>query len=49
MKFKSLPDDLEICPGHDYGEKPFAKLKEEKKNNPYLQCSSLKEFMQLIG
>ena len=37
---KSLPDDLEILPGHDYGPTPTATLGEQKKTNPYL----LKKF-----
>ncbi|OGX06759.1 MAG: hypothetical protein A2Z88_10945 [Omnitrophica WOR_2 bacterium GWA2_47_8] len=41
-----LPDPTVIYPGHDYGPTPFATVKEQKETNPYLQCSSLEEFLQ---
>ncbi|WP_022854339.1 MBL fold metallo-hydrolase [Thermodesulfatator atlanticus] len=35
-KIVPLPDETIICPGHDYGEKPFSTLGEEKQTNPYI-------------
>jgi glyoxylase-like metal-dependent hydrolase (beta-lactamase superfamily II) len=35
-KIKSLPEDLTIYPGHDYGPVPSRKLKEEKEKNRFL-------------
>ncbi|OAG26858.1 MBL fold metallo-hydrolase [Thermodesulfatator autotrophicus] len=35
-KILPLPDETIICPGHDYGEKPFSTLGEEKNTNPYI-------------
>lgn len=32
----TLPDDLVVCPGHDYGEVKMRSLEEEKRLNPYL-------------
>ncbi len=40
-----LPERTVIYPGHNYGPVPFATLGEQKKTNPYLQCSSLEEFL----
>jgi hydroxyacylglutathione hydrolase len=44
QKLKSLPDNLEIYPGHDYGTKPVSTIKYEKQNNRFLICSTLKDF-----
>ncbi len=40
-----LPDETLLYPGHDYGPVPFATLKDQKESNPYLQCTSLQEFL----
>ena len=40
-----LPDSTVIYPGHNYGPTPHATLDEQKRTNPYLQCSSLEEFL----
>ncbi len=40
-----LPGHLVVYPGHDYGPTPTATLGEQKRTNPYLQCSSLEEFL----
>lgn len=37
----TLPDDLLLCSGHDYGEVKMRTLGEEKKNNPYLMSPEL--------
>lgn len=37
QKIAQLPPELEIYPGHDYGEVPSRKLEEEKKANLYLE------------
>jgi glyoxylase-like metal-dependent hydrolase (beta-lactamase superfamily II) len=31
-----LPPDTIVWPGHDYGEKPYSTIAEEKKQNPYI-------------
>ena len=33
----SLPDDLIVCPGHDYGDVPTDSLGHQKQSNPHLQ------------
>jgi hydroxyacylglutathione hydrolase len=40
-----LPDGTTIWPGHNYGPTPTDTMAGQKKTNPYLQCSSLKEFL----
>ena len=49
QKLKKLEDDIEVYPGHDYGEIPFSTIGNEKKNNPYFKCKTKEEFMSLIG
>ncbi len=40
-----LPDSTMVYCGHDYGETPTGTIGGLKKTNPYLQCSSLDEFL----
>jgi len=35
-KILPLPEETVICPGHDYGERPFSTLAHEKRTNPYI-------------
>ncbi len=46
-KIMRLPGDTEVYPGHDYGDAPCSTIEREKKNNPYLNCSSLEAFLKL--
>ena len=41
-----LPDETLLYTGHKYGPVPVATLGEQKKTNPYLNCTSKKEFLQ---
>ena len=43
---KKLPDDTILFTGHNYGPVPYATLSEQKITNPYLMCTSQKEFLQ---
>jgi len=43
-KILSLPDNLIVYPGHDYGEKPFDSLGNQKRINKTLRARTLKEF-----
>ncbi len=45
-KIKTLPDNIEVYPGHDYGG-ASSTIGNEKKNNPALNCKDLKEFEAL--
>jgi hydroxyacylglutathione hydrolase len=43
-KIMNLPDELIVYPGHDYGEKPFDSLGNQKHTNKTLKARTLKEF-----
>ena len=43
-KIMSLPDELIVYPGHDYGEKPFDSLGNQKRTNKTLKAKTLEEF-----
>jgi len=43
-KIKPLSDDLIVYPGHDYGDKPFDTLGNQKRTNKTLRAATLKEF-----
>jgi hydroxyacylglutathione hydrolase len=43
-KIMHLPDKLIVYPGHDYGEKPFDSLGNQKRINKTLKAKTLKEF-----
>lgn len=36
-RLKKLDDNLEVYPGHDYGDKPFSTIADEKKTNFYMK------------
>src|SRR3989338_9718453 len=46
---KKLDDNVEIYPGHDYGETTFSTIRDEKKNNPYFKCETKERFLSLLG
>ncbi|MFA5102672.1 MAG: hydroxyacylglutathione hydrolase family protein [Candidatus Thermoplasmatota archaeon] len=43
-KILPLPDDVLVYPGHDYGEKPFDSLGNQKRSNKTLRAKTLQEF-----
>ncbi|MBI2657192.1 MBL fold metallo-hydrolase [Candidatus Woesearchaeota archaeon] len=49
QKLKKLDDNIEVYPGHDYGEIPFSTIGGEKKTNPYFKCESKEQFFNLLG
>jgi hydroxyacylglutathione hydrolase len=49
LKLMALPDETILFPGHNYAPKPHATLGEQKKTNPYLRFSSLKQFLAAMG
>ena len=49
QKLKKLKDDIEVYPGHDYGEIPFSTIGGEKKTYPYLMCVTKDQFLNLLG
>ena len=47
-KLIKLDDNLEVYPGHDYGEKPDSTLEYEKKHNYVLKPRSKEEFLRFM-
>ena len=47
QKIKSLFDNLIVYPGHDYGNKPFDKLGNQKKINKTLLAKNLEDFSKI--
>lgn len=46
-KLKTLDDDIEVYPGHDYGDRPSSTIGHEKKTNPTLTAASFDEFLEV--
>jgi glyoxylase-like metal-dependent hydrolase (beta-lactamase superfamily II) len=46
--YRSLPDDLEVWPGHDYKGRSCSTLGEEKANNPKMNFASEEEFVRFM-
>lgn len=42
---KKLPDNTTVWPGHNYGPTVTDTIGHQKLTNPYLQCSSIEEFL----
>ena len=49
QKLAALPDDTILFPGHNYAQLTQATIGEQKKTNPYLKFSSLKQFLAAMG
>lgn len=49
QKLMALPDDTVLFPGHNYAAKPHDTIGEQKKTNPYLKFTSLKQFLAAMG
>jgi hydroxyacylglutathione hydrolase len=48
-KLLKLADDVEVYPGHDYGNKPFSTIGEQRKTNYTLQPRSLPDFLDFMS
>lgn len=46
-KFMTLPEDVEVYPGHDVGVKPVSTIGKEKKTNPFLVQPTFNDFYWL--
>ncbi|MBI5116630.1 MBL fold metallo-hydrolase [Candidatus Poribacteria bacterium] len=46
-KLKTLRDDIEVFPGHDYGDRPSSTIGGEKQTNPTLACTTFEEFQEI--
>jgi len=49
QKLMALPDETILFPGHNYAAQPQSTLGEQKKTNPYLRFTSLKQFLGAMG
>ena len=49
QKLMALPNDMILFPGHNYAPLKHATIGEQKKTNPYLKFSSLKQFLAAMG
>ncbi len=49
QKLMTLPDNMILFPGHNYAPLKHATLGEQKRTNPYLKFSSLKQFLAAMG
>ena len=49
QKLMALPDETILFPGHNYAPLKHATIGEQKKTNPYLRFSSLKQFLAAMG
>jgi hydroxyacylglutathione hydrolase len=49
QKLMALPNDTVLFPGHNYAAQSQATLGEQKKTNPYLRFTSLKQFLAAMG
>ena len=47
-KIKKMSDELEIYPGHDYGDKKHSTLGYEKRNNYVLEPRTKEEFIKFM-
>jgi len=43
----ALPDQTVLYPGHNYADVPVSTMGDQRKNNPYLLCDSLQNFLKL--
>jgi hydroxyacylglutathione hydrolase len=49
QKILSLADDVEVYPGHDYGDRPSSTIGYERENNYTLKPRSREEFMDFMS
>lgn len=46
---RRLDDRTILLPGHNYADAPSATLGEQKRQNPFLCCTSLDRFLRMVG
>lgn len=49
QKLAALPDDTILYPGHNYADKPFATLGEQKRHNMFMRFQNLADFLELMS
>ncbi len=47
-RLAALQDDTTLYPGHNYSDRPTSTLGEQKRTNPYLQYSTVNEFVRVM-
>ncbi|MEM3578039.1 MAG: MBL fold metallo-hydrolase [Candidatus Bathyarchaeia archaeon] len=47
-KILKLNDEIEVYPGHDYGEQPYSTIGKERKTNYTLEKRTLEEFIEFM-
>ena len=48
-RIKKLGDNVVLFPGHNYADVPTATLGEQKKQNPFMMCETLQDFLTRVG
>ncbi len=48
-KLGALDEATILCPGHNYAEVPTSTIGDEKRTNPFLQLSTIDEFLRVVG
>lgn len=48
-KLLKLPGFMKVYPGHDYNQKYYSTIEQEKKNNPRLQVKSRQEYVEVMS
>ena len=43
---KDLPDDITICPGHNYGESHTCSMAQQKQGNPFMHFDNKESFVE---
>ena len=46
---KKLPDETLLFPGHFYSKEPASTMGAQKATNPFLQVTSLEQFLGFMG
>lgn len=41
----TIPEDVTVWPGHDYGARPSSTIRLERESNPFLRCRDVDEFL----
>ena len=49
VKLKALDEATVVLPGHNYAERSTSTIRDEKRENPFLQAPSREAFLQAIG
>ncbi len=48
-RIKKLDDGVILFPGHNYADAPTATLGEQKRQNPFMMCETLQDFLARVG